>query len=371
MADLDLGKSDDGTDHTFHLYVREKDSKAEIWDGARSGSQAATDVFNADETGDISKLKSILPPIIAEASQVYTDITRPDAHSSTISRFLYGSNQKTEGFSGMIEAKKTKSLRPVINDLRAYKSPAEIGNMRKAGKASGRAHTEMMKYCWSHENQLDGYLQYQFKKHGCEGTAFEPVVAGAENALSIHYVRNDDILREGQLVLVDGGGTYGGYIADITRTWPVNGKFSDPQRDLYEAVLKVQRSCITLCRESANVSLDKLHEIAENRLKDQLEQIGFDMSGKAIETLFPHHLGHYIGLDVHDSVGYSRKVVLSEGHCITVEPGVYVPVDDRWPKHFQGMGIRIEDSVCIQADNPYVLTTEAVKEVVDVENLRD
>jgi intermediate cleaving peptidase 55 len=365
-----LGKSEDGTDHTFHLYVREKDSKAEIWDGARSGSQAATDVFNADETGDISKLKSILPPIIAEASQVYTDITRPDANSSMISRFLYGSNQKTEGFSGMIEAKKTKSLRPVINDLRAYKSPAEIGNMRKAGKASGRAHTKVMKHCWSHENQLDGYLQYQFRKHGCDGTAFEPVVAGAENALSIHYVRNDDVLREGQMVLVDGGGTYGGYIADITRTWPVNGKFSDPQRDLYEAVLKVQRSCIALCRESANVSLDKLHEIAENRLKDQLEQIGFDMSGKAIETLFPHHLGHYIGLDVHDSVGYSRKVVLSAGHCITIEPGVYIPVDDRWPKHFQGMGIRIEDSVCIQADNPYVLTTEAVKEVVDIENLR-
>ena len=271
----------------------------------------------------------------------------------------------------MIEAKKIKSLRPVINDLRAYKSAAEIENMRKAGKASGRAHTEVMKYKWSDEKQLDGFLEYQFKKNGCDGLAFEPVVAGAQNGLSIHYVRNDDVLHNGQMVLVDGGGTYGGYIADITRCWPVNGKFSDPQRDLYEAVLRVQRSCIALCRESANLSLDKLHAIAENGLKDQLEQIGFDMSGKAIETLFPHHLGHYIGLDVHDSVGYSRKVVLSKGHCITIEPGVYIPVDDRWPKHFQGMGIRIEDSVCIQEDNPYVLTTEAVKEVVDIENLRD
>jgi intermediate cleaving peptidase 55 len=243
--------------------------------------------------------------------------------------------------------------------------------MRSAGKASGRAHTEVMKHKWSHEKQLDGFLEYQFKKNGCDSIAFEPVVASAENALSIHYVRNDDVLHDGQMVLVDGGGTYGGYIADITRCWPVNGKFSAPQRDLYEAVLKVQRSCIALCRESANLSLDKLHDIAEHGLKDQLEQIGFDMSGKAIETLFPHHLGHYIGLDVHDCVGYSRKVVLSEGHCITIEPGVYVPVGDRWPKHFQGMGIRIEDSVCIRADNPHVLTTEAVKEVVDIENLRD
>jgi intermediate cleaving peptidase 55 len=366
-----IGKSEDGTDHTFHLYVREKDSKAEIWDGARSGTQAAMDVFNADETGDISKLKSILPPIIIEASQVYTDITKPDANTSTILRFLHGPSQKTEGFSGMIEAKKIRSLRPVINDLRVYKSAAEIANMRRAGQASGRAHTEVMKHNWSHEKELDGFLEYQFKKNGCESIAFEPVVAGAENALSIHYVRNDDVLHNGQMVLVDGGGTYGGYIADITRCWPVNGKFSDPQRDLYEAVLKVQQSCIALCRESANVSLDKLHEIAENGLKDQLEQIGFDMSGKAIETLFPHHLGHYIGLDVHDSVGYSRKVVLSKGHCITIEPGVYIPVDEKWPKHFQGMGIRIEDSICVQADNPYVLTTEAVKEVVDIENLRD
>jgi intermediate cleaving peptidase 55 len=351
--------------------VREKDSKAEIWDGARSGSQAATDVFNADETGDISKLKSILPPIIAEASQVYTDVTVPDVNTSTVSRFLYGSSAKAGGFSRMIEARKIRSLRPLINDLRAYKSSAEIANMRTAGRASGRAHTEVMKHKWSHEKLLDGYLEYQFKRNGCDDIAFEPVVAGAENALSIHYVRNDNVLRDGQMVLVDGGGSYGGYIADITRTWPISGKFSDPQRDLYEAVLKVQRSCIALCRESANVSLDKLHGIAENALKDQLEQIGFDMSGKAIETLFPHHVGHYIGLDVHDSVGYSRKAVLSEGHCVTIEPGVYIPVDDRWPKHFQGMGIRIEDSVCVQAENPYVLTTEAVKEVVDIENLRD
>ena len=316
-------------------------------------------------------LKSILPSIIAEASQVYTDITKPDTNTSTLSRFLFGSGPKIEGFSELIEAKKIRSLRPLMNNLRAYKSAAEIENMRKAGKASGRAHTEVMRHNWSHENQLDGFLEYQFRRNGCEDVAFEPVVAGAENALSIHYVRNDDVVRDGQMVLVDGGGTYGGYIADITRCWPVNGKFSPPQRDLYEAVLKVQRSCIALCRESANLSLDKLHEIAENGLKDQLGQIGFDMSGKAIETLFPHHLGHYIGLDVHDSVGYSRKVVLSEGHCVTMEPGVYVPVDDRWPKHFQGIGIRIEDSICVQADNPYVLTTEAVKEVVDIENLRD
>lgn len=120
------------------------------------------------------------------------------------------------------------------------------------------------------------------------------------------------------------------------------------------------------------MSLDKLHSIAEEQMRNELRQIGFDMSSsKAVETLFPHHLSHYIGMDVHDTVGYTRKVILQEGHCITIEPGVYVPDDERWPKHFRNMGVRIEDSVSIQEDSPFVLTTEAVKELADIEALRD
>ena len=327
-------------------------------------------MFNADETGDVEKLKSILPPIIGEASQVYTNITLADSNQSTLSRFLYGTDKRSETFSGLIEARKTRSLRLLLNDLRAFKTPAEIACMRRAGQAAGRSHTQAIKYPWKREKMLDAFLQNQFIMRGSDGTSFEPVVAGGDNSLSIHYVRNDGVLEDGQMVLVDGGAEYGGYISDITRCWPVNGKFTDPQKDLYEAVLKVQRTLVALCRENANISLDKLHDVAEEQIKETLTQIGFDMSGKAVETLFPHHLGHYIGLDVHDTVGFSRKGVLREGNCITIEPGVYVPRDDRWPKHFQGMGIRIEDSVCIREDNPYVLTTEAVKEVVDIEALR-
>ncbi|KAI1623695.1 X-Pro aminopeptidase [Exophiala viscosa] len=366
-----IGKDASGTDHTFHLYVRDKDPKAEIWDGARSGIQAARDVFNADETGNISGIKHILPELVGAASQVYTDITNPDPNTSALRRFLYGQSRKTTEFAELLQSNKISRLRPVMNDLRAFKSPAEIEVLRRAGKASGRAHTEAMRKAWTREKELDAYLRYRFVANGCDTTAFEPVVAGGQNALGIHYVRNDDILQDDELVLVDGGGKYGGYIADITRTWPVSGKFTDPQRDLYQAVLNMQRSLISLCRGSANMSLDKLHSIAEDHLSKELKQIGFDMSSKAIEKLFPHHLSHYIGLDVHDSIGYTRKTVLQEGHCITIEPGIYVPDDERWPKHFRNMGIRIEDSVCVQEDSPYVLTTEAVKEVVDIEALRD
>jgi intermediate cleaving peptidase 55 len=242
--------------------------------------------------------------------------------------------------------------------------------MRRAGQNSARAFTATMRESFRYERDLDNELTYQFRRHGCDGVSFEPVVAGGKNALSIHYVRNDDVLREGEMVLVDGGGEYGGYIADITRTYPINGRFSTAQKDLYEAVLSVQRDCITLCRESAQISLDRLHGIAEEGLKRNLKSLGFDMGNGAIDELFPHHLSHYIGLDVHDCAGYSRKEELREGMCVTVEPGIYVADEERWPKHFRGMGIRIEDSVAVGREGPTVLTTEAVKEVVDIEGLR-
>jgi intermediate cleaving peptidase 55 len=271
----------------------------------------------------------------------------------------------------MIKDSKVRALRPLVNELRVIKSAAEIKNMQMAGKLSGKAFTEAMGQQFHLEKDLHAYLDYRFKLLGCEASAYVPVVGAGKNALSIHYVSNNDQMRKDDMVLVDAGGQYGGYITDITRTWPVIGKFSAAQKDLYEAILRVQRSSIALCRESSNLTLDKLHTITSNGLKEQLQQLGFDMSGDAIETLFPHHVGHYIGLDVHDCPGYPRNKILQAGHCITIEPGIYVPQDERWPVHFRGTGIRIEDSVCVQDDSPLVLTTEAVKEVIDIETLRD
>ncbi|KAF7511192.1 hypothetical protein GJ744_005089 [Endocarpon pusillum] len=379
-----IGKASSNDDHIFYLYVREKDPKAEIWDGARSGTQAALDVFNADETGDISNLKRFLTPLVEEASHIYTDITSLPTTTSTFLEFLRGPCKPSPGFSELISTKKTKPLRPLLNDLRIQKSPSEIHNMRKAGQASGRAFTSAMRHHFTRESHLDAFLAYQFRMNGCDRSAFEPVAAGGPNALSIHYVRNDSLLHAGDLVLADAGGEYAGYVSDITRTWPVDGKFTPLQRDLYDAVLTVQRSCIRECRADTHTSLELLHQKAERELKDALRQIGFDMSGNAINVLFPHHLSHYLGLDLHDCIGYSKKAKLKAGHCLTVEPGVYVPSgDERFPRRFWGMGVRIEDSVCVldgdgDADagngegnvGPLVLTAEAVKEVEDIEALR-
>ena len=173
-----IGKDSTGDDHTFHLYVREKDASAEQWDGARSGTQAAKDVFNADETGDISRLKHYLPDIVGGASAVYTDATQPDTNQSTLQRFLYGKSKKSTEFVEMVGSRKVNRLRPLMNNLRAFKSPAELEVMRKAGKASGRAHTDCMRKIWTRERQLDAFFRFRCVAHGCDTQSFEPVIGG-------------------------------------------------------------------------------------------------------------------------------------------------------------------------------------------------
>ncbi|KAL9127276.1 MAG: hypothetical protein Q9217_003811 [Psora testacea] len=366
-----IGKSSTGIDHAFHLYVREKDPKAEQWDGVRSGTQAAVDVFNADETGDIADISRHLESLVSEASKIYTDFPSDAKSKSFFSRFISDRSIKSEGLAKFLKTSHTIPLKDLMNELRNIKSLAEIANMRKAGQASGRAFTEAMRQSWTKENDLAAFLDYKFRGSGCDGSAYLPVVAGGKNANIIHYTQNDHLLNNSDMVLVDAGGEVGGYITDITRTWPISGRFSPAQKDLYNAVLSTQRHCITLCRATADISLDGLHELAESHLRDQLSQLGFELSGKALDRLFPHHLGHYIGLDVHDTPGQSRKASLRDGQCVTIEPGLYIPDTNDYPEHFRGMGIRIEDSVCVQAENPLVLTTEALKEIEDIEASRD
>ncbi|KAL9601825.1 MAG: hypothetical protein Q9179_002743 [Wetmoreana sp. 5 TL-2023] len=275
-----IGTSAAQDDHTFHLYVRPKDPKAEQWEGSRSGTQAALDVFNADESGDIKDVEKSLSRIVGDASEVFTDAVPLRPSASAFSRlFSSQSPPKSDGLSKILDQATVKPLRSILNDLRNIKSDAEIANMRKAGQASGRAFTEAMRQAWTTEKDLTAFLEYTFKRKGCDTSAYVPVVAGGKNASQIHYVRNDDVLLDNDLVLADAGGEYGNYITDITRTWPIDGTFAPAQKDLYNAILATQRTCISLCRSSASNSLDKIHQIAESTLKDNLSQLGFDMSG--------------------------------------------------------------------------------------------
>jgi intermediate cleaving peptidase 55 len=348
--------------HTFHLLVRPKDAHLEQWSGPWSGTQAAIDVWNADTSGSIHDLDSLLPTLIRGAKYIYTDAALTQNSSPTPLANLLRSSAPSAS---------VRPLRPQVNTLRAIKSPAETALMRRAGRATGRAFTAAMRRPWATEKALSAFLDYEFVAQGADGQAYVPVVAGGSRGNMIHYVQNLAALAPGETVLVDAGAEYGGYISDVTRVWPLSGKFTPPQRDLYEAVLKVQRTGVSLCRESAGMTLDQIHRVTERGLKEQLDALGFDTGGNAMNVLFPHHVGHYVGLDVHDVPGYGRDVRLRAGHCVTVEPGVYVPDDERWPEHFRGLAVRIEDSVCVDDESPLVLTTEAVKEVVDIEALRE
>ncbi|CUS07551.1 unnamed protein product, partial [Tuber aestivum] len=369
--------------HTFHLFVRGKDSNAELWDGPRSGVQAALDMFNADEAGDIEHAEHHLRPILERASTVYTDATLPAGKTSGFARLIAPPPTAAPGsLAQMLQDRRVLPLKCFMHKLRVFKSGAELSNMRKAGQISGRAFNKAIaaKERFTMERDLWAFLEYKFRIGGCEKEAYVPVVAGGQNSLHIHYTRNDDKLgfvllcrsvslvlkyfRESDLVLVDAGGQYGGYVTDITRTWPVSGTFTPAQKDLYQAVLNVQKRCVSLCHEGARVSLDEVHEVSEMELESELKRLGFDLTSSRLRSvLFPHHVGHYVGLDIHDCGSYSKSGKLRAGQCVTVEPGVYVPDDVQWPKHFRGMGIRIEDTVCVGDEGPVVLSVEAVKEV--------
>ncbi|SPO02686.1 related to E.coli X-Pro aminopeptidase II [Cephalotrichum gorgonifer] len=363
--------SDDPEGFNFYLFVQAKNPAQEQWAGARSGVVAARDVFNADIAHDVAELSSRLPGILKTATSVYSDVKKPKAgHESTRLYDLLREGAGTE--ASLHLPSKVLPLSPVMDDLRMVKSPAEIANMRKAGKIAGRAITNLMRREWLFEQDIAAALEYDVKSSGCTGLSFIPVVAGGRNTSCVHYVHNNAAITPESLILVDAGGEYGRYVSDITRVWPQHGKFTTAQRDLYEALLTVQRRCVSLSRENAELSLNDLHREARTGLMAELERLGFPSNGyRYIDKLFNHHVGHYVGMDVHDCMGVSRNIPLKRGHCITIEPGVYVPNDSMFPKHFHGMGMRIEDSVAIDAESVINLTVEAVKEVADIENLRE
>jgi intermediate cleaving peptidase 55 len=344
-------------DFVFSLLVRPKEPQKEQWIGPWSGVRAALDVFNADHAEDIGNGPEAVPHLLRGVTTLYETGVKP------AERWYMPQASDLPA--------QTLPLAPLIHPLRARKSLAEKAAMRRAGQVSGRALTAAMARPWETERQLHSWLDYTFATTGCDGPAYVPVVAGGRRGRMIHYTLNNARLDPGETVLVDAGGEWGAYITDITRTWPLSGRFSPAQRDLYEAVLRVQRTSVALCRADAGLSLERIHGITEEGLRRELGKIGFDMGrADAVGVLFPHHVGHYIGLDVHDTPGHPRHAPLERGHCVTVEPGVYVPDDERWPRHFRGLAVRIEDSVFVDEEAPFVFTTEAVKEVVDIEALR-
>lgn len=346
------------------LFVPRRDPGRELWDGPRSGKDGAAALTGIERVHCTEELGVVLKSL--KGTLVWYDSAQP-AHPRLHQAHV----------SPLLEAGPTpRSLRPLIHSLRALKSPAEVALMQEAGHITAQAFRRTMALCQGDIDEAVLFAKFDFENriHGANFLAYPPVVAGGNRANTLHYINNNQIIKDGEMVLLDGGCEYFGYVSDITRTWPVNGKFSPAQVELYEAVLEVQRSCLSLC--SPGVSLDHIYSTMLALLGRQLRRLGVLKASttdadalKAARRYCPHHVGHYLGMDVHDTPELSRSQPLQPGMAITVEPGLYIPEDnDQAPKRFRGLGIRIEDDVVIRdKGGPLVLSSDAPKTIADVE----
>ncbi|KAJ3417595.1 hypothetical protein HDV05_000052 [Chytridiales sp. JEL 0842] len=384
------------TGHKYTLYVRPRDRRNEVWDGPRSGISGAKSFFEADEAKPIHQLPDAIShilntPLKTKEARIFTDLpltqtTKPIQSSASHAahppdtpawtnhaQVEVSSNPllravKVPGFTD--NRNKIKKLSDVVDSLRLLKSEAEIKVMRKAGQITGRAFVEAMAASKPNipEAVLASTVEHGVRLRGADGLAYVPVVAGGANALTLHYVINKGLVNDGEMVLMDAGAEYAGYAADVTRTWPVSGKFTPAQRDVYESVLKVQKECIKRCTEEADVTLDNIQNLAFELLRVECSRMfGRRIGMGEMNSLYPHHVGHWLGLDVHDTASVTRSTKLREGMVVTIEPGLYIPSSGPYPPEYRNIGIRIEDNIAVGKTSPIVLTTEAPKEVADIE----
>ena len=272
------------------------------------------------------------------------------------------------------DTSKCHSLSKEVHKLRLIKSENELKLMRRAGRIGSHGMMEVMQA--TQANRTEWQLQTIFESscalQGAQRPAYVPVVASGANALTIHYVQNDDVCRSGQLVCMDAGCEMDGYVSDITRAFPVDGRFSSPQRDLYGAILNVLKACTKLVSEDQGYTLSALHRRSVEMLDSELRKLGFNLPVGSLERdLYPHALSHWLGLDLHDTSTVDRNTQLRSGMCLSVEPAVYcqegmpgVPMD------FWGLGIRIEDDVAVYGEKGnIILNAETPKEIEDVESV--
>lgn len=380
--------SDQGTDEdvVLHMLVPPKNAATDLWEGDKNGLEGAYDYFNADEVVSVNKMDSYLREIVKRNEYIYYDNKGASGSGGIASKFaLFFStpaNPRHASLKSILEAanKPVRSLKTVLAQHRLVKSEAEVKVMHKAGQISSRAINTAIAKVGSAaplatEKVLAKYLEYAFVRGGCDREAYIPVVASGENALTLHYTRNDDLLYRDETVFVDAGGKLGGYCADISRAWPNSPRgFSDAQKDIYNIVLSANKACIDQCHANNGHSLQSLHELAVTTLLQGLRELP-GMSNvtrtDVSRELFPHYIGHHLGLDLHDVPSVSRMARLVPGNVVTIEPGLYIPQNDKWPKHFQGIGVRVEDDIAVgttQSESRN-LTSLCVKEVADIEAL--
>jgi Xaa-Pro aminopeptidase len=361
----------------YLLFCRERDPEMEIWTGRRAGTEGVVERYGADDAFPVSDIDEILPGLIEGCEQVfYTMGARPEFDKSVmewVNRIRLGARR------GARTPDRFVTLEHLLHDMRLYKSRSEISAMRTAARTTCKAHVRAMQCCrpGMFEYEIEAELLYGFRSAGM-ATAYPSIVGGGENSCILHYTHNNAQLREGDLLLIDAGAEYDCYASDVTRTFPVNGRFSAPQRALYQLVLDAQLAAIDKVRPGNH--WNDPHEAAVKVLTRGLVRLGI-LKGKPAELIrneeyrrfYMHRTGHWLGMDVHDVGDYKvgdEWRVLEPGMVLTVEPGLYIAAGSRGvAKKWWNTGIRIEDDVLVTRQDPVVLTAAAPKSIDEIESV--
>ena len=368
-----------GRDHgEYILFCRENDKKMETWNGPRAGQDGAIEKYAADDSFPIDDIDDILPGLLENKEKVYYTMgVQPDFDQRIIK---WVNRLREQSSMGVHTPGEFVALEHQLHDMRLFKSAAEIKVMRKAAQISAQAHIKAMQFCKPgiYEYQLEAELLHSFMHQGARFPAYSTIVGGGKNGCILHYVENGDSLKNGDLVLIDAGAELECYASDISRTFPVNGKYSKEQRILYEIVLAAQYAAIEQVKPGNH--WNDPHEAAIRVITQGLIDAGI-LKGK-LETqikketykdFYMHRTGHWLGMDVHDVGDYKvddEWRVLEPGMVITVEPGLYISADhEHVAKKWHNIGIRIEDDVLVTKEGYEVLSKDVPKEPYEIEKI--
>jgi Xaa-Pro aminopeptidase len=362
----------------YALFVEPRDRDREIWTGFRPGTEGALRDYEADEAYPRDELPKRLPDIIRGVGRIFHVLGRDAALDSQIIETL--ETLRLRSRQGVDPADAIIDPRSITHPMRLFKDAAELDIMRRAAAISREAHESAARLAWpgAYEYELEAALEYTFRRRGARGAAYTAIIGGGNNATILHYVRNDQKLSERELVLIDAGCELEYYASDVTRTYPIGGRFEGPSRAIYEVVLAAQKAALEQCRPGA--TLPAVHDAAVRTIVEGLLDLSL-LEGDAAELVareahrpyYMHSTSHWLGLDVHDVGSYQvdgepRK--LESGLVFSVEPGVYVAPDaETADPGFRGIGVRIEDDVVLTAEGHENLTAAIPKDPDDLEAL--
>ena len=359
------------------LFCREKNMEREIWDGFRHGPENARETFGFDEAHSIGKLDEMLPELLADQPAVFCDIGADAEWDSRVIGWINKVRAKIR--SGVAAPTGIRDIRHFLDDMRLVKDAHEIDTMKRAAGISAQAHARAMRATkpGRHEYEIEAELLHEFRRQGAQAPAYTSIVAGGANACVLHYVQNDALLKDGDLLLIDAGCELDGYASDITRSFPVGGRFSGPQREIYELVLAAQTAAIAQVKPGSR--WEDPHDAAVKVLVQGMIDLGLCKGtvDSVIESgdyrrFYMHRTGHWLGMDVHDAGDYKRNgewLGLKPGMVLTVEPGCYVRPGEGVPEKFWNIGVRIEDDALVTPSGCEIITAAAPKKVGEIEAL--